>query len=248
MIDRFTISAIIPALNEENAIATVVEGLRALRNKDGSAVIDNVVVCDNGSTDHTAKNAEQAGAIVVKESQPGYGRACLSALAVMPHNTDIVLFVDGDDSCFIEQAMPLLNGIVAGYDITIGSRTLGKIERGALTLPQRFGNWLAAKLIDWLWNEKISDLGPFRAIRAEALQTLCMQDEQFGWTVEMQIKAIQKGLLMNEYPVDSKVRVGQSKISGTVLGTLGAAKGILGMIFTLRLRQSSFYNSTIRQQ
>lgn len=248
MINKLNISAIIPALNEENAIAKVVESLKALKNSDNSTVIDNVIVCDNGSTDNTALQAEQAGAVVVRENKPGYGRACLSALAAMPRNTHIVLFVDGDDSCFIEQAMPLLNGIVAGYDITIGSRTMGHIERGALTLPQRFGNWLAAKLIDWFWNEKISDLGPFRAIRAEALQTLGMQDEQFGWTVEMQIKAIQKGLLMNEYAVDSKVRIGQSKISGTVLGTIGAAKGILSMIFTLRWRQSFLYTSTIRQQ
>ena len=166
----------------------------------------------------------------------GYGIACLTAIAKLPA-CDIVLFVDGDDSCFIEQAILLLNGIIDGDDLAIGSRTLGHIEPGALTKPQLVGNWIASHLIRLFWQHKTTDLGPFRAIRFSSLQALNMADETFGWTVEMQVKAVIHGLKVSEYPVDSKVRIGQSKISGTVLGSIKAGIGILSMIAILFINQ-----------
>ncbi|MBO1256581.1 glycosyltransferase family 2 protein [Alteromonas sp. 5E99-2] len=250
MINSLKVTAVIPALNEEAAIGKVVEqllNLSVLEQLEPQKLIDAVVVCDNGSTDSTGLVAENAGAHVVKQSIPGYGKACLTALAALPNNTDIVLFVDGDDSCKIEQAVSLLNGVANGDDLAIGSRTMGHMESGALTVPQQFGNWLAAKLIRFFWGVRITDLGPFRAIRADTLRKINMQDEAFGWTVEMQIKAIQYGCEMNEYPVDSKVRIGQSKISGTVKGTIGAAKGILGTIFKLRWRQNAMNTADIQE-
>lgn len=231
------VAAVIPALNEELAIGKVVSKLVKLTAED-RAVIDQVVVCDNGSTDNTAATAESAGAAVVKQSQAGYGIACLTALGWLeqqPQSFDVVLFVDGDDSCFINQAEALLAGIANGDDLAIGSRTLGTIERGALTPPQLFGNWLASSLIRLFWRQPVTDLGPFRAIRQSALQRLAMADTTFGWTVEMQVKAAMLKLKTSEYPVDSKVRIGQSKISGTVKGTILAGIGILSMIAKLRL-------------
>ncbi len=235
--------AIIPALNEEKAIAKVVSDLLSLKqgsesNEAGRPVIDRVIVCDNGSSDNTTDQARNAGAYVCQQKKAGYGIACLTAISEID-DCDIVLFIDGDDCCFVEQALPLLEGIVAGDDLAIGSRTMGEMELGALTSTQQFGNQFAAFLINLLWAYKISDLGPFRAIRHDALLQLNMQDESFGWTVEMQVKAIMQGLTMNEYPVDSKVRIGQSKISGTLKGSLKAGVGILSMIAKLRLSGNS---------
>lgn len=247
MYKGFRVAAVIPALNEEQAIGKVVSELVQLtvQNERGQAisVIDQVVVCDNGSTDATAVNAQQAGAHVVRQEQPGYGIACLTALAWLEQQQsnsnqqiyDIILFVDGDDSCFIDQTERLLTGIVNGDDMAIGSRTLGTIEQGALTPPQLFGNWLASRLIRLFWQQPVTDLGPFRAIRQSALKQLAMADESFGWTVEMQVKAAMLKLNTGEYPVDSKVRIGQSKISGTIKGTVLAGIGILTMIARLRL-------------
>ncbi|WP_077341155.1 glycosyltransferase family 2 protein [Pseudocolwellia agarivorans] len=230
------VCVVIPALNEEQAIDIVVRALVGLK-LDKQAVIDHVVVCDNGSTDNTENAAAAAGAQVVKQNTPGYGIACLTAMAHLPL-CDIVLFVDGDDSCIISQAIPLLEGISRGADLTIGSRTLGKIEVGALTGPQVFGNWLSSYLITLFWGQKITDLGPFRAIRYSSLKSLQMADKTFGWTVEMQVKAIIHGMDVREYPVDSKVRIGESKISGTVSGSVKAGIGILSMIGKLYLSQS----------
>ena len=230
------VCVVIPALNEEQAIDIVVRALVGLK-LDKQAVIDHVVVCDNGSTDNTENAAAAAGAQVVKQNTPGYGIACLTAMAHLPL-CDIVLFVDGDDSCIISQAIPLLEGISRGADLTIGSRTLGKIEVGALTGPQVFGNWLSSYLITLFWGQKITDLGPFRAIRYSSLKSLQMADKTFGWTVEMQVKAIIHGMDVREYPVDSKVRIGESKISGTVSGSVKAGIGILLMIGKLYLSQS----------
>lgn len=235
------VAVVIPALNEEQAISIVVRNLITLMF-DEQAVIDNVIVCDNGSTDNTAKVATANGAQVVHQSTPGYGIACLTAIAKLP-SCDIVLFVDGDDSCFVDQALSLLNGIVNGDDLAIGSRTLGTIENGALTKPQLFGNWLSSHLITLFWQQKTTDLGPFRAIRFSSLHTLNMADTSFGWTVEMQVKAIILGMQVSEYAVDSKVRIGQSKISGTVMGSIKAGIGILSMIATLFIRQSSVKNT-----
>ncbi len=230
------VSVIIPALNEELAIGKVVLQLKNLKYKNELSVIDEIVVCDNGSTDKTTEVAKFHGANVVRQDIPGYGIACLTAIkALQP--CDIVLFIDGDDSCFVNQSIALLAGITNGDDLAIGSRTLGTMEKDALTPVQLFGNGLSAVLIRLLWQKKITDLGPFRAIRYSALKKIEMQDRAFGWTVEMQVKAIQLELKMNEYPVDSKVRIGTSKISGTLTGSFKAGVGILSMIAKLRWSQ-----------
>jgi len=239
------VACVIPALDEEAAIKKVVTALLQLEDNQGQKVIDQLVVCDNGSIDNTALESERAGAEVATEARPGYGRACLKAIAQI-RDCDFLLFVDGDDSCFSSQAVTLLEGLNNGADLSIGSRVLGRMEKGALTLPQRFGNWLAAMIIQRLWKQKVTDLGPFRAIRWASLQSLQMQDETFGWTVEMQVKAIQRGLSVEEYPVDSKVRIGQSKISGTLKGTVLAGIGILSMIF--RLWWCDRFHSRTRQR
>ncbi|CAA0115527.1 putative glycosyltransferase [BD1-7 clade bacterium] len=231
MYKSLRIGVVIPALNEEGAISKVVSGLLAISSDQGQ-VVDQLVVCDNGSTDETAARAAAAGADVVSQKEPGYGIACQTAVAALT-NIDVVLFVDGDDSCLPAEALHLLDGIAAGNALAIGSRTLGNMQSGALTVPQRAGNLLAAWLIHWLWHHKVTDLGPFRAIRFDAYQQLEMQDCRFGWTVEMQVKCIQHRLPISEHPVTSTRRIGKSKISGTLRGTLGAAHGILGMIARL---------------
>ncbi len=233
MYKNYRVSVIVPALNEEDAITKVITALLSLESAEKERVVDCIIVCDNGSTDITCANAVKAGAYVVQHPLRGYGIACLTAIEHLPE-CDIVLFVDGDDSCYVPQAMRLLDGIVQGDEIAIGSRNLGIIEPGALTFPQRFGNWLAAKLIYLFWRYRLTDLGPFRAIRLSALKELNMQDKTFGWTVEMQVKAIIQKKIMHEYPVDSKVRIGTSKISGTINGAIKAGVGILSMIAKLR--------------
>lgn len=230
------ISVVIPAFNEQESIGIVVNDLRLLTNADQSRLIDDIVVCNNASTDDTAENARKAGARVVTENIPGYGNACLTALANIK-SCDIILFVDGDDSCFAREAIQLIDSIARGNDLAIGSRALGEIEKGALAPAQVFGNKLSAWLIFLLWRYKITDLGPFRAISDRALRQIDMQDRRFGWTVEMQIKAIQLGLNIEEISVDSKVRIGKSKISGTLKGTIGAGIGILSKIAVLRFQQ-----------
>lgn len=227
-----SVVAVIPALNEAAIIAKVVSQLRA-------AGFLHVVVCDNGSTDATADEAKRAGAFVVAEPYRGYGAACLAALAAVDTlvpSAEIVLFVDGDGSVRADEAWALVDGILAGHDLVVGTRLPNLQEARSLTLPQRIGNVIACAMIRLLWGESVTDLGPFRAIRCDALRRLNMQDKRFGWTVEMQVKAIQLGMHYLEVPVSTRVRVGQSKISGTVKGVFGAAVGIIGMILRLRLR------------
>jgi len=226
------ISAIIPAQDEERSIGKVVAELCALRNHSGASLFDHVIVCDNGSTDNTAQVAQLAGAQTVFEPQPGYGIACLTALAAMPAS-DVIVFIDGDHSFYAEQSLSLIDEICQGTELAIGSRALGNTQSGALTIPQLFGNWLAVKLIGWIWHVSITDLGPFRAISVDALKQINMQDIRFGWTVEMQVKAIQRKLKIKELPVDTRPRIGVSKISGTVRGVIGAALGIFGTIIKL---------------
>jgi glycosyltransferase involved in cell wall biosynthesis len=230
------IATIIPARDEAEAIEPVIRGLQNLHGADGIKIIDDIVVCDNGSTDTTAAIAQKAGARVVNQVRPGYGIACLTALAETK-NADILLFIDGDNAFQAQQAIPLIHSIANGAHLAIGSRKLGLMEKNALTIPQRFGNRLASGLIRCFWGETVTDLGPFRAISQEALQRLTMEDETYGWTIEMQIKAIQLGMTMVEHPVDTYRRLGRSKISGTVKGTIGAGIGILSMIARLRWRQ-----------
>lgn len=230
------IAAIIPARDEALSIAQVITNLKNLNDASSAQVIDKIVVCDNGSTDNTAAIATDAGATVVQETIPGYGIACLTALEEAK-TADILLFIDGDNAFRAKQAIPLIDAVANNADLAIGSRKLGKVEKNALTVPQRFGNWLASYLIQLIWQETVTDLGPFRAITQEALRRLNMEDKRYGWTIEMQIKAIQHGMVMEERPVDTYCRLGRSKISGTIKGTIGAGVGILSMIVKLRWRQ-----------
>ena len=239
MYKNLKIGAVAPARDEERDIGAVVGELLALANEQGGPVIDDFVVCDNGSADATAERAREAGARVVRQQTPGYGIACQSALAVL-EPVDIVLFTDGDRSFKAADSLRLLEAVAAGADLAIGSRTLGQMEPGALSAPQLLGNRLAGFLIRRLWRREVTDLGPYRAIRMEALQRLNMQDTTFGWTVEMQIKAIQKGLKVVEAPVDTmRRRFGKSKVGGTLKGMIGAGVGILSMIAALRWRQAA---------
>ena len=219
------VKVVIPALNEERAIAQVIAEIPR-------GLVDEVVVADNLSTDSTAAVAASAGATVVSAAPRGYGTACLAGLAYLegrPH--DIVVFLDGDRSDHPEVMPQLLAPILAGEaDMVIGSRSLGEAEHGALLPQQVFGNWLATTLIALLMRHRYTDLGPFRAIRRDALSALEMRDRDFGWTVEMQVKAVQRGLRVVEVPVPYRRRIGKSKIAGTVSGTVRAGVKILGTI------------------
>ncbi len=236
MFQGLRIGVVIPARNEAPAIAEVLVGLKAQRNADGSSLIDYISVCDNGSSDGTGAIAAGLGALVVREDRPGYGRACLSAIAALP-KVDVLLFVDGDRSVLPQQCTRLLEAITSGADLALGARSLGSAEPGALTPPQIFGNAFAVWLIRLIWGVRFADLGPFRAIRSNAYQTISMRDESYGWTVEMQIKSVQQGLNWVEVPVDTRARLGVSKISGTVSGVIGAGVGILGMVWRLWQRE-----------
>jgi len=230
------IAVVIPAFNEADSIAKVVRDVVALREFPGTnqlaPLVDDIVVCDNGSTDATGAIAAEAGARVVQELRPGYGSACLAAISELK-NPDIVVFIDGDRSVLVTETISLLEKITAGADLVIGARIANKRERYSLTPQQWFGNWLATKLIRYIWDAPVTDLGPFRAIRMSALRKIHMVDSTYGWTTEMQVKAIQLGMDTCEVPVSSLRRIGKSKISGTVKGTIGAAIGIFGMIFRL---------------
>lgn len=223
MRDNVSVSVIIPALNEETSIAKVIAAIPEW--------VDDIVVVDNGSTDATGDIAENAGARVVFEPRRGYGQACLSGIAALD-NPDVIVFLDADFSddprCMDGLVDPIADGKA---DLVIGSRTLGKCEAGALTPQARFGNWLACRLIRLFWGIRCTDLGPFRAIAADSLQRLDMRDPDYGWTVEMQIKAASRGLRVQEAPVPYRRRIGKSKISGTLRGVIGAGTKILGWIF-----------------
>lgn len=231
-----TVGVAIPALDEEASIGLVVGDLKGLRNDDDSPVVDDIVVCDNGSRDATGARSAEAGARIVHEARKGYGSACLAAIAEL-RRTDVVLFTDADHAFHASQAFRLLDGVADGADLAIGSRALGGMDPGAMSATQVFGNRLATALIRRLWGQQVTDLGPYRAIRAQALSSLGMRDATFGWTVEMQVKAIQHGLQVVEVPVDTRARIGKSKISGTVRGVIGAGLGILSMIAKLRWQQ-----------
>lgn len=219
MRDHRRISVIIPALDEEQAIAQVIA--------DIPDWVDRIVVVDNGSTDRTGEVARNAGALVVHEPQRGYGAACLAGLAQVG-DTDIVVFLDGDFSDHPEEMAALVDPILSGMcNLVVGARIAGK---GALTPQQRFGNWLACRLMYLIWGARHTDLGPFRAIERRSLGQLGMRDRNFGWTVEMQIKAAAHGLSVREVPVRYRARIGTSKISGTVKGTILAGSKILSTI------------------
>ena len=224
--DRFHTIVIIPALNEESSIAQVI------RSIPESAAAE-IIVVDNGSTDNTAQVAYEAGATVLTELRRGYGQACLLGIArALRNKADIVAFLDGDYSDYPEELPDILRPIQeAGYDMVIGSRMIGRRERGALLPQALFGNWLASSLIRLFWGYRFTDLGPFRAVRVDALQRMNMSDPTYGWTVEMQIKAAKLKLRCKEVPVRYRKRIGTSKVTGTVSGTIKASVKILYTIF-----------------
>jgi glycosyltransferase involved in cell wall biosynthesis len=221
------VDVIIPAFNEEKSITQVIG--------DIPSRVRHVVVANNNSTDRTAEVAKSAGAQVVFEAQKGYGKACLKAMEWIKQQEvqpDILVFLDGDYSDYPEELLELIAPIVArSADLVIGSRSLGQREAGSMTFPQVFGNELATTLMRWMYGAKFSDLGPFRAIHWEKLLALGMVDQNFGWTIEMQIKAHQAGLRYQEVPVRYRKRIGVSKVSGTVKGVIGAGYKIIFTIF-----------------
>jgi glycosyltransferase involved in cell wall biosynthesis len=214
---------VIPAYNEEASLPSVLAAIP-------SPPVRRVVVCNNRSTDGTADVAAKGGAVVVDENRPGYGSACLRALDHLRHDDppDIVVFLDGDFSDHPEELPDVVAPILEGRaDAVIGSRVLGKADRGALLPQARAGNLVACLLIRLLYGHRYTDLGPFRAISWQAFESLGMRDPDFGWTAELQVKALRKGLTVVEVPVSYRKRVGVSKITGTLSGTLRAGHKIL---------------------
>lgn len=222
---------IIPALNEEEAIGSTLAQVPA-------GLFRLIIVVDNGSTDQTAERARAAGAWVVHEPERGYGAACLRALSALPPEVDAVVFMQADGSENPAEARLLLAPLYDGRaDLAIGSRTLGQAEPGALPMHQRAGNWLATFLIRRLYGHRYTDLGPFRAIKRDALERLDMRDRNYGWTIEMQIRALQKGLRVIETPVSYRSRTaGQGKVSGTLKGSVLAGIKIIWTVLALYAR------------
>ena len=228
------IDVIIPARNEEDSLPKVLTALAPLE-------LHSILVVDNGSTDDTARVAREGGARVVEELQTGYGSACLAGLDKLRSRStppDVVVFLDADFSDDPTE-LPLVAGpVLSGEaDLVIGSRVLGRREPGALLPQARFGNWLSARLIRLFFGLHVTDLGPFRAIRWSALESLAMADRDFGWTVEMQVKAARANLRYREVPVSYRRRIGVSKITGTVRGTILAGVKILYTIFRYAIIQ-----------
>ena len=226
MSKKSKIIMIIPALNEETNIGFVVGQMKNVLGNDGEALLDEIIVVDNGSTDNTAQIASQAGATVVPEAKRGYGIACLTGIAhARKFNPDVIIFADGDGACHPDDVPKVLAPIEQQKaELVIGKRTVN-IEPGALTIPQRIGNKIATGMIFALYKHVVSDIGPFRAIQWKSLLELDMCDISYGWTVEMQVKAIKKKQTIVEVPVRHlKRRSGQSKVSGTIMGVIGAAR------------------------
>jgi glycosyltransferase involved in cell wall biosynthesis len=223
------IKVIIPAFNEENSVGSVVRAIP----RD---LVLEVIVVNNCSTDETERAAAEAGATVVHEPHKGYGRACLRGLEYLQQQPpDIVVFLDADYSDYPEEMIHVVAPILTNHaDLVIGSRALGERERGSMTPQQIFGNWLATFILKKIYGVAFTDLGPFRAIRYSSLLALQMQDQTYGWTVEMQIKAAKKKLRCQEVPVRYRKRIGVSKVSGTVKGTIMAGYKILYTLFKYR--------------
>ena len=223
------VAVIIPAVNEEQSIGRVVNEI--------PSDVQWVIVADNGSTDGTARAAREQGAQVVLEPRRGYGYACLAGIANLPTRAEIVVFMDGDYSDYPAELNDLVSALVEHHaDLVIGSRVLGEREKGSLTPQQRFGNWLSTRLIRLLFGFSYTDLGPFRAIRVDALRRLDMRDLTYGWTVEMQVKALQHRMKVVEVPVRYRKRIGTSKVSGTVSGSVKAGAKILWTIGRLAVK------------
>ena len=221
------IKVIIPAYNEADSIAHVIN--------DIPDTVDEVIVVSNTSTDDTEANAKKAGATVLKETNKGYGYACLTGMqhiANQNEKPDIIVFLDGDYSDYPEELTKIVAPIINdNIDFVIGARVKQLREKGSMTVPQIFGNWLATTLMTLLFRANFTDLGPFRAIKYEKLLSLNMEDKTYGWTVEMQLKALKQKLTYTEVPVNYRNRIGLSKVSGTVKGAIFAGIKILGWIF-----------------
>lgn len=220
------ISVVIPAYNEEDAIAKVIAEI--------PSTVQEVVVINNNSTDATVAVAKAAGATVLSENRKGYGYACLKGLDYLrkTDTPDIVVFLDGDYSDHPEELTQLVEPIASNkVDFVVGARVKEKREQGSLTPQQVFGNGLACFLMRMLFNSRFTDLGPFRAIRWTTLEKLNMGDKTYGWTVEMQLKVLRQKIPYLEIPVSYKKRIGVSKVSGTVKGTIFAGMKIIGWIF-----------------
>ena len=229
------VDVVIPALDEERALPRVLAEIpRApfVTATGAGAQVRRIIVADNGSRDRTAEVARLGGAEVVEEPRRGYGAACQRALALLALDPpDIVVFLDGDYSDHPSELPALVAPIVRGdAELVIGSRTLGLRERGSLTPQQRVGNAIACGALRLMYRARYTDLGPFRAIRWTALAALQMADQDYGWTVEMQVKAARRGVPHAEVPVSYRRRIGVSKVSGTISGTLGASRKILWML------------------
>ncbi|MBK7303236.1 MAG: glycosyltransferase family 2 protein [Saprospiraceae bacterium] len=226
------IDVITPALNEEQAIASVIKDVP-------SNLVRYFIVCDNGSKDRTVEIARSLGAVVVSEPERGYGAACLKGIEFLNNlpvteQPDIVVFIDADYSDYPEEIPELIRPILENKaDLVIGSRVLGNAERGSLNFVQRFGNALATLLIRCIYGYQFTDLGPFRAIKFKTLQELGMKDRNYGWTVEMQIRVAKLKIRATEVPVNYKNRIGKSKVSGTVKGSILAGYKIIYTIFKL---------------
>ena len=222
MLHDQTIAVVIPARNEEKALPNVLQ--------DIPSWVDTIVVADNGSTDGTVGAALDNGAEIVSEPREGYGYACQAGIEAA-NSADIIVFLDGDRSDYPDQMERLVVPIVLGRaDFVVGSRVLGRDQPGALTPQQKLGNALACFLIKHVWGHSYTDLGPFRAIRRSDLTRMGLREMTYGWTVEMQIRAIQLNLRIAEAPVDYRRRIGTSKVSGTVRGVIGAGVKILSCI------------------
>ena len=226
---KYKIKVIIPAFNEQNSVGKVVRDIP-------KQLVNEVIVVNNASTDDTEVNARREGATVINEPRQGYGFACLKGIDYVKSDRnqipDIIVFIDADYSDYPEELPALLKPIQEeDADLVIGSRALGNREKGAMTFPQIFGNWLATNLLQLFYGVKFTDLGPFRAIKYQSLIALDMKDTTYGWTVEMQLKAAKQQLKCVEVPVTYRKRIGFSKISGTVKGTFLAGYKILWTIF-----------------
>ena len=227
--DARIISLVIPALNEARSVGNVLSSLPA-------GLFRQVIVVDNGSTDGTGDVARAHGITVVREERRGYGRACLAGIACLAPDCEVVVFMDADSSDDPQDVYSLLSPILNGEaDLVLGARRGAAVERGSMTLPQGFGNALATRLIRLLHRYRYTDLGPFRAIRRSSLRAIAMRDGNYGWTVEMQVKALRHGLRVREVPVSYRRRIGTSKISGHPWNAFRAGLKILWTIFRLRL-------------
>jgi glycosyltransferase involved in cell wall biosynthesis len=222
-----TIKVIIPAFNEEKSIAKVIAEIPDF--------VEEIVVVNNNSTDQTVQTATKAGATVLTEKSKGYGYACLKGIDYLSQKNktpDILVFLDGDFSDFPQELKKVIQPILEdSADFVVGARVKELRERGSLTPQQVFGNWLACFLMRILYQSSFTDLGPFRAIRWSTLEELQMSDKTYGWTIEMQLKVLRQKITYQEVPVSYKKRIGVSKVSGTVKGTIFAGMKIIGWIF-----------------